>query len=354
MKLYKYLAINDDIAKSIFVDHYLKFTQSVSLNDPFESFQRISPSYANDYLKKASKFIRTNEYLDLEEQEADKIINQMTKNCINQSAMKKILKEVLRSVSNDDALENIYKQKLLTENSEIKKIEDLFLHCSLTDDLNNNAMWCHYANNETGIVIEFTSSHPFFRDFYHKSKLFILFKIRYLRDNAIPKLKNRNFLRLYKIYNYVLKRSDNIFMLNIVKVLSKLFLRRLTVKESSWKYENEYRLTSTIHDPDCVILKNGEDTPLILDNIKHNMLFENNYDNRIYVVNSKKYNYKDAIYLYKYDPNIITAVYLGLNIDSNIEKTIVSHIRNNKLFEHVKILKAKLTHDSYTRLFHEI
>lgn len=198
MEIYKYLHPK---RKDFFNNYRLRFTQPMSLNDPYECLPAISET---DYKKLIESVIKSRENTD--------IVSRVAKN----RKARRILSKEFRKA----------KTKLQKEYEKSDKVEKLFIE-SYKKAVNNLVgilclskrndsclMWSHYTDGHKGFVVGFNSDHEFFK-----------------RQKTDPK-----DIGTLEEVRYSLDRFE-VDIIDI-KLTSDLFL----IKNEEWKYEEEMRL----------------------------------------------------------------------------------------------------------------
>lgn len=142
-------------------------------------------------------------------------------------------------------------------------------------------MWSHYAQNHEGFVVEFNPENNFFRNVN----------------------SDKEITRELKAVQYASKRNEiNIIedVDNEISILRRIVDEIFFTKSNHWKDEEEVR---------------------ILDKLT-------NHNERINA-------FGQEIYLFKFEPSAVKAVYFGVNITDQTREDINS-ILNSEIFSHVK------------------
>lgn len=114
---------------------------------------------------------------------------------------------------------------------------------SLTEDSKNLLMWSHYAENHSGIVIEFKADHPFFTKEKLDSGLLNVFgKINYSERRPIVTAE------LLRELNYQILSPTWSGWLSILQQKHDLFF----TKSKDWSYEREWRLIRQLYSYESI------------------------------------------------------------------------------------------------------
>ena len=177
---------------------------------------------------------------------------------------------------------------------------------SFTENKNDLLMWAHYAENYSGICVEY--------DFSKLSDeiLFHLFPV-YYSQKRFSKQELKYIVSSY--HDFKRTQEDNVDPIDTTWLKDLLYL--FLVKPECWSYEKEWRIIATYpHVTDKADVMNDEE-------------------------NAEFYNISKMISV----KDCITAVYLGVKMKSDI-KHHISEICNEKL-KGVKLYSTKLSIDSY-------
>jgi hypothetical protein len=149
---------------------------------------------------------------------------------------------------------------------------------SLSDDITNNPMWAHYANNYKGYAIQFNSNHEYF----------------YKKDG----LKRPISPVLYSKQTPISESLIDVFLGNSFLFLEWIFLN----KSDEWAYEREWRLFNPIlKSVNCdSIDKNG-----------------------------------NKIHLFEFPREAVSGIVFGLDFDEIKKKYILNKIRNDERYKHI-------------------
>ena len=126
---YKYVPYGDG-ARAIIRDATIKFSSPTGLNDPFDCAPRYTVSNLHDLFRKFPKAFHG------------------TKLSPGQRILYKRRMEIL--LGNTFAVPTVF-QKSINQRASI---------CSMTSNPVNPLMWAHYAQNHTGVVLEFSNNTP--------------------------------------------------------------------------------------------------------------------------------------------------------------------------------------------------
>lgn len=259
-RLYKFLH-NERI--DVLKNQQIRFTQPSALNDPFELKPLFEILFSSEQLDEIlnpsfSLFEEAlrKEYTKLTDQQRSQVPIEYVLSMVKSNPI--ILEESLRLIRPkiDQAIPMLSQaaKEMMYEvfNSNIGIL-------SLTENLNNELMWAHYANSHRGYVIEFDSSHEFFnRRRTTKDEFFHLRKVAYLDRN---------------------EKDITLGDLN-----SDFFV----TKSKAWEYEQEWRILAPLEQAAKKILIDS-----------------------------------DSIYLFNYPISAITSVVIGAKSPSNFAEEIV-------------------------------
>ena len=306
MKVFKYLTPERvDVLK----DRYIRFTQAIYLNDPFESLPFIS-KLMSDFESSAFYGKSINPILNEIEN------RKLSINDIPEEFREKIPQEVLNYITSltiKDGLEllpEIHPAKitklLLSSSAEDLKINisakikqswnKIFGILSLSQINNNITMWSHYAKNHEGYVIEFDPENEFFNKKKNINDPFgFLRSVNY--SNKRPVLELVNF-----------SKPDNEFIESIAQQI-------LYTKSEDWANEKELRLICNLSEFDKKISIEGQE-----------------------------------IYLFSFPPIAIKAIYIGVNASISTIETIENILKNDG-YEHVNILHGELDLKEFKIIF---
>lgn len=196
LKLYKYLRYEDG-AKAILDNGTMKFSQYDEFNDPFDCKVSYDIEDSINYAKTRR---------DLLKAAGDKLGLSPAERISKKSVL---LKNIENSILNGDFHHSL--------------LEKVGICCfSITPD--NILMWSHYANNHTGIVLEFDTFQDTSTELDDVESLFIGYPVKYERE--MPRISVRNGQDGFDAVQQV-----------------------LLTKSDDWKYENEFRVLSTSKGP---------------------------------------------------------------------------------------------------------
>lgn len=182
MKLYTYRAINEYLIDSL-QNNYLYLNKVHKMNDPYEgAFDlTVSIDLIEDYYGLLKERLQMPDEMKCS---IEQIVNDEAK----ANLLARIFESVAKKASN----------------------EHIGIYC-FTQNKNSLPMWAHYANNHKGIMIEYDAENK-------------------VAQKAQPIIYKEN------LNDIVLSNKSDF------KKLDTILYDSLTVKHSSWSYENEYRI----------------------------------------------------------------------------------------------------------------
>lgn len=218
---------------------------------------------------------------------------------------------------------------------------------SFSETNRNLLMWAHYANNHRGICIELESD-------WSKSK-----------DRLIDTQSNN--LHCFKRVQYDTKRVDfskhDFFKGNEThNVLSKLFIKQLTLKSDEWMYEKEHRYIMSFLEADYILKKPESTIPKDIEIKLKKLAAENNIikekngyrttdcqENEFFY---EAFSSEAFMYLTKIPKDKIKSIYLGHRFKDTDAHELVNRVKFvEHPLHHVDIYKCAI---SYTRFELEI
>ena len=233
-KLYKYLAPERiDILKN----QLIRFTQPSALNDPFELQPMFEELFSENDLKEAMdppfEYIEEalrKQYLESSSKlqahiSIDQVIATVRK---NPQALEKIMEEIKPTFREMMSSFSPKAKEMLTEQLQTVGI------LSLSEKIDHPLLWAHYTSAHKGFAIEFDTQHKFFhRRRSDHDELFHLRKVKYAnRSSAGRSLSDLD--------------GDDL----------------LVTKETSWAYENEWRMLVPLKDADSILNIDGDEIHL--------------------------------------------------------------------------------------------
>ena len=298
MALYKYVSIERlDILQS----GYIRFTQPLAFNDPFEFF----PYYKSIAPREAvEEIINKYGYNDqnLEQMVFDSVqkrLQAFPRVYIPSSLVKDTVNKWISANQHmvPEMVFNFFEMKDEFREYCIDLIKDTFNNIygilCLSEDPNNILMWSHYANNHNGFVIQFNDHHPFFSKCNSKNHL----------SSKIQKVRYSKIRPQITIYNPELSKEEN------MEVWAKNIF---WVKNIDWLYEHEWRMVKVIRSWDGIT---KEATP--------------------------------PIYLYPLPINCIEAVIIGVRTDKNRIDKIFNLLQSDPKYSNIRVKKAFIDEKEY-------
>lgn len=277
-KLYKYIpAARINVLKNLSI----RFTQPAALNDPFEFnllfTETVSIHELRNYYAKIDKEQLAKEALDKLTKEQKALLEKLP-----EKQRIKIIEGFTAILNSSSHLDEVYRNYIAPETDNFKKaIRDTFNRSigilSLSANPVSAPMWATYAENSTGLVLEYDTSHPFFNnrrtekdEFYHLRKV--------IYEDRLPG-------------GTLLEMGDDVFI----------------HKGKSWEYENEWRMLLPLEKADSrFTTPDGDD-----------------------------------ISLFNFPASSISRIIFGLNTGDQIIKEILDLISSNTLYSHIELGKIK-------------
>lgn len=146
-------------------------------------------------------------------------------------------------------------------NQLIKSSKNILIGCFTTKFLDNLPMWAHYANNHSGICVEYEIKKPQF-----------FFPISY-EETRVP--ANVVLMNCASLIN---KRISGVITekeLSDLEFYQSIIFHNNLIKDISWRYEDEYRLIyPSFHIPDNILKDDGG---VLLDNDTIGLKIKNIY-----------------------------------------------------------------------------
>lgn len=169
----------------------------------------------------------------------------------------------------------------------------------LTEKPDNLLMWAHYSENHSGFVIEFNEKHNFFDQRKNERQTsYWLRKVRYAKIRP-------------KIILFDLSKSDE---QNQEQWINDF----IWVKSEHWDYEQEWRMICGLRR--CKEVK----------------------------INNNK------IYLHPIPIECITGIILGCRISDTNRNVLLRLLKSNKIYSHIRLLRAVMDEREYKLNFKEI
>ena len=291
--IYKFLPPVVDVIKSICIDGKIKFSPATQLNDKLEMKTKV------DQLIDFKKFVNptdtiSKEILEKELMKAYDTYGLQDKIELNQ--FKEFYKNFSVQHSDDIAnflnnITNIISSPALNL-YQTYNFENLGV-LSLTTKLDSSPMWAHYANNHTGVAIEFDLNNAYFYDSNPQSQL----------SEVLYKDKLHSFSNLMDSIHY-----------NNDLVQDICFFQ----KTIDWQYESEWRIVKNINK-----LEKRE--------------FANSY-----------------IYLDTIPTNLIKSVIFGIDSEISFKKDCIELLKNNEVSRNIKFYNIEINNDTLNYELQEI
>lgn len=167
-----------------------------------------------------------------------------------------------------------YNYPIKVINQLIKSSKNILIGCFTTKFLDNLPMWAHYANNHSGICVEYEIKKPKF-----------FFPISYEETRVPANVVLMNCASLInKRINGVITEKE----FRDLEFYQSLIFHNNLIKHISWKYEDEYRLIyPSFNIPDNILKDEGG---VLLDNDTIGLKIK-----KIYIGMNCKDNYKEEI-----------------------------------------------------------
>ena len=281
-KLYKY--ISADTCYKIIENKSIRMTSPCDFNDPYDS---------KPIFRCSNNIIRYDRKKILEILKKERKFAVLDKNKQKRRLLfLKDFPDATCEVSFKDEIEET--RDIMCSNSRV---------LCLSEEKDNILMWSHYAQNHSGVVIEFNTEHNILKSCR---------KVIY--SNKAPYING----------TFILK--DNLSDLNIDDM--KEIVSILYTKSKVWEYEKEWRLYFNF----------------TIDNNLTEMLKDYVDDKPLKTFKKEVFNTKKYIHLPLFN-NHITALYLGYNINKKNETKIVHLCKKN--YPKAKIYKATLDTNYY-------
>lgn len=289
MKLFKYVS-SERI--DILTNGYIRFTQPLVWNDPFES----QPNYIDH--KDKNPFQMLLKLVGMVKH------HESTGNNPPKEQIDEYEKERTR-VTKDDIYSYINRN---------------IVGLSLTEDNSDLLMWAHYASNHSGFVIEFDVEHDFF-----KKDGTCIFKVKCGEER--PNVNTFDFASV--IVELVQSLETNIAISQEkYKIISQIFK-----KSSSWSYEKEWRLVTSV--------KNASN----YDKIKKEL-------NVIHLGNIRQED--QYVALFPIPISCIKTIYCGNRMETSKIRKLHLLTKYNTVFSHIKLMYAELDNLLYKINFNEV
>lgn len=295
--LFKYM--KSKYAKKSLEDDFIKASNSFEVNDPFEgNFLYECAKLSNDFEKKLFiNEIKKPAYPFSENEKTEIIkspnpIKKVVDILYNENKLYSNERKSWDEINNEfsDVIQDFKKNIIRKINNEFKK-QNIFV--CLSENNNITPMWAHYADNHTGVCIEY--------DIFN-SRLF---------ENCHPIL----YIKHADFTEDINKIDDN--KRNKLKLLEEPFLK----KSYDWSYENEWR---------------------VLLNKKRLSMVSKRYDLSNFIIKRN-----DLCFIKFPKPS---AVYIGLKISQSDEKEIKKICQNRG----IKVYKMKKDESKYNLTYEEV
>jgi len=281
---------------------HIRFTQPAAFNDPFESFpyfKTIAPENdIDDFLRKYEW--GGNELEKMLEESRQKQLQKYPGVNIPFDRVKGQLKAMMEQ--SKPFITNLFKglmtmrgpfHRKMTLNALIHAMNKEIGILCFTEKRDNLLMWAHHSSNHTGFVVEFNENYSFFDQ----------------------RTKENEIRRHLKKVRYSLKRPEVILLdlslsneENIDRWIKDIFW----VKSKHWEYEQEWRMIYTLRDCQKIIPSNPHD-----------------------------------IYLFPIPKDCITGVILGCRISNDDKQAILSLVKSDREYSHVKLIESIMDEREY-------
>lgn len=291
MFLYKYASF--EIAKKIIMNHEVRFTQPGAFNDIFEMIPSFKNSFKDEFIinfinqtikegmfEKEYRELMRNTYLNLEGNikkyftldEYELYLQQFINHILmkEQKNLPEFILERLKRMSNNTLTSNWI--SILNNHIGILCLSEIY---------DNELMWANYAENHTGLVLEFETEHHFFKP---------IIKVEYTHD--IPTINLEEFEEI---------ETNPLKYLKIIKN-----------KSINWNYEREQRIFKLLRQNDRI---------------------EDNLDSLSF-----------PIFLFRFPPHCLKGIIFGARFsEKTIDKFL--KLVDYKIYSNLAFSKMTINHD---------